>query len=526
MSEEQKNQQQRHQHACDQRKALADGLCGGGPGFADFDDDETGEFRYSKGLKDHDTKTGLPKPASYKALKETLDRIRRNVTVNGGRAQYMANGNDPVSDFNSGMNGFLGYRPLVNPLAGVSFDTEGPDPHEHPLLPPPTLNGEQFWEMRELYWMALLRDVPFAAWADHKLVTRAADDLDGAPGKPAEALSAKTIDPATLFRGMAPGDAAGPYLSQFLLQTVRFGTFEYEQRQHTAPPGIDHLTEWGAWLAVQDGAPVDPGRDALDTSGTYIRNLRDLATYVHFDQLHQAYFNAGLILIEGGYPLDSGNPYKGNPHQDGFGTFGGPALLVLLSEVATRALKAVWFNKWFVHRRMRPEEFGGRIEAGRTAADFGQAVELVRARTGTALLPMAFPEGSPTHPAYGAGHATVAGACVTILKAWFDTGCEMRNPVVASPDGRSLLPYLGGESLKVGGELNKLAANISLGRNAAGVHWRSDYTESIRLGELVALEILRQHTATFAETGASFTVPLFRGGQAVVANGTVTPPQP
>ena len=37
------------------------------------------------------------------------------------------------------------------------------------------------------------------------------------------------------------------------------------------------------------------------------------------------------------------------------------------------------------------------------------------------LLPVAFQEGSPMHPAYGAGHATVAGACVTILKAFFDT---------------------------------------------------------------------------------------------------------
>ena len=35
---------------------------------------------------------------------------------------------------------------------------------------------------------------------------------------------------------------------------------------------------------------------------------------------------------------------------------------------------------------------------------------------GTYLLPLAFPEGSPIHPSYGAGHATVAGACVTILK--------------------------------------------------------------------------------------------------------------
>ncbi len=44
---------------------------------------------------------------------------------------------------------------------------------------------------------------------------------------------------------------------------------------------------------------------------------------------------------------------------------------------------------------------------------------------GNALLPMAFPEGSPTHPAYGAGHATVAGACVTILKAWFDESTRL-----------------------------------------------------------------------------------------------------
>jgi hypothetical protein len=59
---------------------------------------------------------------------------------------------------------------------------------------------------------------------------------------------------------------------------------------------------------------------------------------------------------------------------------------------------------------------------------------------------MAFPEGSPTHPAYGAGHATVAGACTTILKAWFDatqpfnslrharTGAPLM-PVQASADG-------------------------------------------------------------------------------------------
>lgn len=38
---------------------------------------------------------------------------------------------------------------------------------------------------------------------------------------------------------------------------------------------------------------------------------------------------------------------------------------------------------------------------------------------------MAFQEGSPMHPSYGAGHATVAGACVTILRPFFDTGAVL-----------------------------------------------------------------------------------------------------
>jgi hypothetical protein len=29
------------------------------------------------------------------------------------------------------------------------------------------------------------------------------------------------------------------------------------------------------------------------------------------------------------------------------------------------------------------------------------------------------------HPAYGADHASVAGACVTIRKAWFDTSAVL-----------------------------------------------------------------------------------------------------
>ena len=46
--------------------------------------------------------------------------------------------------------------------------------------------------------------------------------------------------------------------------------------------------------------------------------------------------------------------------------------------------------------------------------------------------------------------------------------------------------------MTIHGELNKLAANIAIGRNGAGVHYRSDYTASLILGEEVSISILRE----------------------------------
>jgi membrane-associated phospholipid phosphatase len=38
----------------------------------------------------------------------------------------------------------------------------------------------------------------------------------------------------------------------------------------------------------------------------------------------------------------------------------------------------------------------------------------------TCLLPVAYAEGCPTHPSYPAAHAATAGACATVLKAFFN----------------------------------------------------------------------------------------------------------
>jgi hypothetical protein len=66
-------------------------------------------------------------------------------------------------------------------------------------------------------------------------------------------------------------------------------------------------------------------------------------------------------------------------------------------------------------------------------------------------------------------------------------------------------------ALTVGGELNKLASNVAIGRNIAGVHWRSDATESLKLGEEVAIRFLREERDCFNERFKGFSLTRFDG---------------
>ncbi len=83
-------------------------------------------------------------------------------------------------------------------------------------------------------------------------------------------------------------------------------------------------------------------------------------------------------------------------------------------------------------------------------------------------------------------------------------------PVEASPDGTVLLPYKGHE-LTVGGELDKLAANVSLGRGFAGIHWRSDTAAGLLLGEEVAIRVLSEMKGAGNELFQGFTLRRFDG---------------
>ena len=254
-----------------------------------------------------------------------------------------------------------------------------------------------------------------------------------------------------------------------------------------------------------------------------------------------------------GAPLSAGNPYSTSRTQTGFGTLGQPNFASLVAEVATRALKSVWYQKWAVHRRLRPEAFAGHLHFAKTnsnirypmAAGALQKLDAVllkiqdfnKVRNGYGyFLPMAFRDGCPSHPAYGAGHATVAGACVTLLKAFYDDQCPFAilpdsTIYVPSTDGKQLLalnpitpiqpgcPYTYNDlkdTMTVGGELNKLASNVSLARNFAGVHWRSDHAASLPLGEQVAMKFLQEVVQTYNEP-VTFTFTTFDGQRVSIA---------
>ncbi len=63
----------------------------------------------------------------------------------------------------------------------------------------------------------------------------------------------------------------------------------------------------------------------------------------------------------------------------------------------------------------------------------------------------------------------------------------------------------------MGGELNKLAANVAVGRAFGGVHWRSDNQAGLQLGEAVAIGILADERRTYTETFNGFSLTKFDG---------------
>ena len=418
---------------------------------------------------------------------------------------------------------------LNDPQATYSFDLAGVDSGASSLDPPPTFASTLMAsEMAEIYWLSLTRDVPFREYEKDAVVAAAVADMN-AFTEPLTSGTGERLTPATVFRGETPGDLIGPYLSQFLWVDIPYGIKTVEQRYIVPRRGQSFLTAFDEWLDCQRGARPR-SKIEFDATPRFICSARELAEYVHRDFSFQAYMNAALIMLAlGKDALSPTNPYRGSRTQFGDITLGSKNVLSLLAQAALLGQKGAYFHKWQVHRRLRPECFAGRIETHAVGqrqydihADILQcdAVARVRSQQGTRLLPVAFAEGCPTHPSYPSAHACNAGACATILKAFFDADYVLPHPVEATPDGSTLDPWKGTD-LTLGNEIDKLANNIALGRDAAGVHYRSDSIHGLFVGEQQALGLLRDYSRTYNEHFDGFVVRKFSGDRVKITGGEV-----
>lgn len=425
--------------------------------------------------------------------------------------------------------GTNGNAQLNGPQTSLAFDLEGLDSHATVIDPSPTTASAQTADEEvEHYWAAMLRDVNFTDYAGNATAIAAANELNGLTyiNSTANNEYPTPVTPQNLFRGRivaGDGNVQGPYLSQFLLHPTTFGALPLSMMFKVFSPNQNFMTSVAEYINVENGFPPS-GSLAFDPTLRFLRNGRDLASYTHVDVLHETYFLAFLLLLNLNAPLNPGNPYIGSKTEHGFGTLDAADCSATLPEMATRALKAAWFHKWIVNLRQRPEDYGALVHAKLTNrsplpqaaahlhADVlnSQAVARTFSQFGTYLLPQAFPEGAPTHPCYPTGHGTVAGACITALKFFFDgskkiqpllqaAGTDVMQP---SEDGLSLVPYTGTDAanLTINGELSKLAFNISFGHGIhAGIHFRSSTRASILLGEQVGISVLSDRAVGYNE---------------------------
>jgi hypothetical protein len=417
-------------------------------------------------------------------------------------------------------------------------------------------------ELCELYGQSLLRDQTLGQYSGPiaELVVKALNSFgkyfvwtyDGN----GQAVTAADI-PVTLgnlFRGVCDAKPdTGTYLSGFLTLRrpplfpsgcapgvanltrantfARFGTLlEVVQGELLEEFGVT-LKEYAGLQNSEIPRPYDCRH--FDRTGV-IRTGRHMGDYVHVDSAYEEYIRATDILTGMNVDRSPNSPYSRpslNPNEGDGPTLGPPDCWAMVGAIRAEAERAAWTQKYLVARRARPEVMAALVHLAKAdPAHFlrnllspsffapgpvSDLLEEVKSRNyglnggveKNYLLPQMYPEGSPAHPAWTSGHATIAGACVTVIKAIFNNLVTYKVPAFGGE------PNVAETTVKC--DLDKVASNVAIGRGWGGVHYRSDGEHGILLGEQIAIDYLQNYIRTYAEE-----FRYFRGFQLIKRNGT------
>ena len=450
---------------------------------------------------------------------------------------------------------------LVNPLAANSAILVGiPQNSVRESFIPRLSSIANAIELLELYSQQLTRDVSFDDYSINPILQRMLDinHMNSADIISNLSYTSPINEPfttKTLFRGVSDLEQVGPYISQFLYLDVPMGAAVLKQK-YKAPKSVSSATsrvEWGVsrneLVLIQNtdlnNPALPPQTNPVDIEQKYIYSGRGLAEAVHNDPAYQFFYQASLIMAGLGIRQNPGFPIY--PNQAPFITNGGgPNIQCCIAEVTGLALKHSWYWKWAVSRKARPEAQSILVDIVKNNSSQNEQygfhnvllgniiMDDVKIYNSTApynqpnsyTLSTTYREGSPLHPAWPSGHATIAGAAVTVLKIFFDGSTQWKSlaavmsgklsngvagPVEANPADNfdSLRNYTDTDSddMTVNGELEKLASNVGIGRNWAGIHYRSDAIGGILLGETIAIKYMEDMLSTSVERNLDKSIP-------------------
>lgn len=390
-------------------------------------------------------------------------------------------------------------------------------------LPPtdftPILSGTQAWEMAELYVMAYLRDCPITP----RMATRNAmcrekrtlsvHFLNTHPYAPVGGVSDDTLlQPSTVHFRHA---AHTLVISQLLLTPFSYGMRYVGDRRISYD--LDDHSLWTREGLLDNEEAVTGDRNQYVSETRYPYSGRMIGSLVHNEPAFSHYTDAALICM--GELTSRYNRFdisKATSSLNG----GFEDILASVTEVGRIALMESYRAKYRTSLKLRPQQYAQRADtrARLPGVNLGPVQSIVdnvfstqdtiafmeRLRSWKALqtghdnhlLPSHF--ASSRHPSWTHGHGTLAGACITTLKALLRLEAEdgsllpwTRPALLPSEDGTALENVDANDGLTFVSELDKLALNVAIGRNYAGQHFRTEMEASLRFGESIALKFLR-----------------------------------
>lgn len=521
---------------------------------------------YTKSFE-HDSATGL---------------LTNNGINNGYKRLLKALESRKQEDFNAIELAFPDSRKLTNPQAALMESMQGCSAQLFSGYKPPKITSAQAAaDLIEVYLLAVCRHVHFDDYG-----TGLASDNDGngdsltlrsirilndlgvaftGPRDPETGI----ITPRVLFRGASYGNLFGYYISQFLLHDVPVLYSKNSTPNNTKMPIMiqkasmhEFGVKWEDFISLQNGLIPSNYSSADFGSMEHVVAGRSLATIVHNDGPIELFYNAAQILFGYGFPLSKDLPYQDGSitNEAAFVSMGVVEVFSALGAIGGEALKAAWAQKWLAHRSFRPEAFGGLVHLLKTSGgdnqfnlhyslfsdnflnfikehnrkqsgnDVAPGDRLTQSQASTYLLSQMYPETSPTHPAFPAGHAVIAGACTTILKAYFEGTTPIRSKIpLVKPNPNNpqeLIEFASADADKmtVNSELDKLASNVAIGRNFAGIHFRPDGDLGALLGEFVAICWLQDQARIHNEnTFKGFTLTKRDGTKIRITKDAIIP---